>query len=362
MEKFDIIIKNGRVWDGQKFLGSGTYIAIKGGVIAKIGAGTADEAEHVFDAEGMTVLPGLVDIHVHMRGCSDAVYGVPAEASCFPFGVTAAAEAAAELAGGARSLDDMLLKTFVFIAPPVKNNSVSSADIDRLAEEYGKRLVGVKMFLDASNPNLKDVEPFCRICDYAHRRGLKVLVHTTGSPVPFGKIFDILAPGDICTHIFHGGAHTAAEDNFESHKRAKQKGIILDVGMAGGVHTDFAVAKAAIESGVIPCTISTDITKRSVFVRGGNYGMTLAMSIMRHLQMPEEEIFAAVTHRAAKAIGAHDTCGKIEEGRCADIAVITWDKGDLDITDRAGNNLKSSLTYSCRLTIADGQVVCRSGI
>ena len=70
--------------------------------------------------------------------------------------------------------------------------------------------------------------------------------------------------------------------------------------MAGHVHTDFGVLKRAIDADCLPDTISTDITKASAYKRGGRYGMTMCMSIAKHLGMQEEDIFRAVTSTPAK--------------------------------------------------------------
>ena len=164
---------------------------------------------------------------------------------------------------------------------------------------------------------------------------------------------------DILTHAFHGGQGNAAEDGFESMKAAQARGVIIDVGMAGHVHTDFDVMKRAIQHGVVPNTISTDITKMSAYTRGGRYGMTTCMSIARTLGLGEEEIFRAVTSRSAKALGKEDEWGYLKVGRCADIAVLDYANEVFDLTDKAGNRIFTTEGYRCVLTVSDGQVVFR---
>lgn len=66
-QKFDTIIKNGLIYDG---LGSAPYVAdigIAAGQIAGIGQLNDDGAE-LFDASGLMVTPGFVDIHTHYDG------------------------------------------------------------------------------------------------------------------------------------------------------------------------------------------------------------------------------------------------------------------------------------------------------
>ena len=86
-----ILIKNGRVWDGGQFLVAD--ILTEDMRIAKIEPHIADEAQYVYDAEGRIVSPGLVDAHVHMAGIEPDPYGINAEMSALPFGVTAVADA-----------------------------------------------------------------------------------------------------------------------------------------------------------------------------------------------------------------------------------------------------------------------------
>ena len=60
-----ILLKNGTVLVGEAF--QNVDILIENDTIAAIGAGLACEAAEVMDCTGKTVLPGLVDLHVHLR-------------------------------------------------------------------------------------------------------------------------------------------------------------------------------------------------------------------------------------------------------------------------------------------------------
>jgi dihydroorotase len=63
----DILIKNGHLIDPAAAVDGVKDILVKDGVIAEIGAGIPGEAQKVIDASGKFVLPGLVDMHVHLR-------------------------------------------------------------------------------------------------------------------------------------------------------------------------------------------------------------------------------------------------------------------------------------------------------
>ena len=351
-----ILVKNGIIWDGGRFLDGN--VLVENGVIKEIGSSIETLTDYTYDASGCIVSPGFVDIHTHVRGISSDQFGVPIDAVSFPFGVTAVADASA--AKGNRALADLLMvKNVVFLDSGIFENRAVFAGTDQMLELYGDKAIGIKIYFDTEVSEVCDIQPLQEVCAYARAHKLKVMVHCTNSPVPIGEVLDCLAPGDICTHAYHGGVYTTAEDDFAALKEAKMRGVIIDAGMAGGVHTDFKVLKAAIKSDALPDVISTDITSYSAFIRGGRYGMTMCMSMMRHYGINEEKILRAVTSDAAKALGKEKEWGYLKVGRRADVSVVAYSDCGFHITDKAGNIMTDNKGYRCRLTIADGQVVYR---
>lgn len=62
----ELFIKNGRVWNGTGFT-EGNVLAVDG-MISAVGADVSPTPDcRVIDAAGASVLPGLVDVHVHLR-------------------------------------------------------------------------------------------------------------------------------------------------------------------------------------------------------------------------------------------------------------------------------------------------------
>jgi N-acyl-D-aspartate/D-glutamate deacylase len=62
---FDIVIKNGKIFDGTGNPWFRANIGIENGVISRITRKDDLEAEKVIDARGHAVMPGIVDIHSH---------------------------------------------------------------------------------------------------------------------------------------------------------------------------------------------------------------------------------------------------------------------------------------------------------
>ncbi len=89
-----VLIKNGRLVDSR--MDGKSDILIKDGKIEKIAPQIDQPAEVVIDATGLTVLPGLVDMHVHLRdpgyeykedilsGCEAAAAGGVTAVACMP--------------------------------------------------------------------------------------------------------------------------------------------------------------------------------------------------------------------------------------------------------------------------------------
>lgn len=348
-----ILIQNGRLWNGEAF--ETADILSEKGIITAIGQDLACEKAYVYDAKGKLVTPGLVDCHMHFAGISRPSYAITPEA-CFAFGVTAAADAGSSL-GSFVTLAHFTLKNAVFAESVIRDDRLDETATRRLIAQYGSKCIGIKMFYDANSPRVRTIQPLQQVCAFARKLGLKVLVHCNHSPTSMLSIVETLAPGDILSHVFHGGDNNCLEADYAAFRLARQKGVVLDAAFAGFVHTDFAILRKAFADGWYPDTISTDLTKSSAFKRGGRYGLTMAMSMARTAGMAEEDILRAVTTAPAKALGQN--WGSLAVGGTADIAVLDYTDEPFSLTDHAGNTLESALGYRCKLTIANGIVVYR---
>ena len=63
----DLLIKNGRVIDPCSNIDEVMDIFVSEGIIKSVGKDIEEEADRVIDAKGMWVMPGLIDLHVHLR-------------------------------------------------------------------------------------------------------------------------------------------------------------------------------------------------------------------------------------------------------------------------------------------------------
>ncbi|MBO6658714.1 MAG: amidohydrolase family protein [Pseudomonadales bacterium] len=68
MAEYDLIIRNGEVFDGNGGPSIQADVALKNGVISKVAPSIEGDATRTIDARGKIVTPGFVDVHTHYDG------------------------------------------------------------------------------------------------------------------------------------------------------------------------------------------------------------------------------------------------------------------------------------------------------
>lgn len=84
-QKYDIVIKNGRVIDGSGNPWFAADVAIQSGKIAGIGFFQTSEGAKVIDAKNQIICPGFIDVHTHVE---DALQKLPTADNFIYDGVT----------------------------------------------------------------------------------------------------------------------------------------------------------------------------------------------------------------------------------------------------------------------------------
>jgi dihydroorotase len=340
------VISGGRVIDPAQGVDAVRDLHIAGSEIAGDGGGAAGETS-VFDAAGLIVTPGLVDIHTHFFYGMTSMAVDPRTAFAAT-GVTTAVDA-----GTSGSANFMNFRTFIleparlhlygflnlyvigFAAGPgdwpryIK--SMSPLDI-ALVEPAAKiiarnrdRLVGVKVLAPHQGSELagQTAELVGRAVAIAESSGTRVMCHIDGG-ADLSAVLDQLRAGDIITHCYHGKEPCILDGSGQIRPEvteARQRGVLFDFAPADHHHFSWAVTEAAAAAGFWPDTISTDLANP---VKGDPPFASLpdCMSMLLHAGMPLPDVVAAATSRAAAAVGLSDQHGSLAPGRAADLTVL----------------------------------------
>jgi N-acyl-D-amino-acid deacylase len=81
---YDLVITNARVVDGSGNPWFRADVAVRGGVIARVGRVAPSEGARVIDARGQILAPGFIDVHAHVEN----IYNLPDAENFVRMGVT----------------------------------------------------------------------------------------------------------------------------------------------------------------------------------------------------------------------------------------------------------------------------------
>tara|TARA_B100000745_G_C19988868_1_gene335226 strand:- start:93 stop:683 length:591 start_codon:yes stop_codon:yes gene_type:complete len=166
-----------------------------------------------------------------------------------------------------------------------------------------------------------------------------------------------LRPGDMVTHCYAVSKPMIdANDKVKPYFfEAQKRGIKFDVGHGSGSFS-FRVAKAAIEQGLLPDTVSTDMHEPSIMVNQGTMPETMTKLLVLGMELPD--IVKRSTWDPAVAIG-HPELGNLGQTALADIAVLDIAEGDFGLTDNGTGNRRMSADKRIvvEMTIKGGDVV-----
>ena len=367
LHKYDLLLKGGRLIDPASDRDGQFDIATSGGHIALVDKDISPNlARTVADVSGLVVTPGLVDLHAHFYGYSASI--LP-DAHCLPEGTTTAVDAGGS---GHLTFDDFNEQ---IIAPAITNvfallniagegmvgepeQDLDGMDSELTALKIAQRpdlIVGVKV-AHYMGPGW---EPLDRGIQAAEENGVYLMVDQ--SPIhtrPMDEMMlEHLRPGDMVTHCYAlSKPMTDIHDKVKPHFiQARERGVQFDVGHGAGSFS-FRIAKAAIEQGFLPDTISTDMHRASILANQATMPETMSKLLAIGMELPE--IIRRSTWEPAQAIG-HPELGNLGQTVPADIAVLNITEGEFGLVDNGTGNrvYKSDKRIVCEMTIKNGQVV-----
>lgn len=370
---FDLILRGGTVLDPGQDLEGRMDVAFANGRVAAIGPDLSVSAAEAIDVSGKLVTPGLIDLHGHFFHRGQPLFADP-DAVCLPSGVTTGVDAGSAGWATYAAFRDYVIqraetRVLAFLNLATTGLVSLAAGVGelqdlRFAQEERTRdalrrfpeLLGIKVRIQRLATGEANALPVLdmarRICN---ETGTRLMVHVSGTPIPLEAILERLRPGDIATHIFNGHEHgilDAAGKIRPAVREAAERGVILDVGHAG-VHIDLDVARAALDQGLPPTTLSTDIVRPQVARRV--YDLPGVMSTFLALGMSVPEVIRAVSDAPARALGQAGALGALVPGAAGDAAVLELEDGEFTFGDAAGHEIRTTRRFVPVLTVRAGR-------
>lgn len=377
--KCDILIRGGDVIDPSQNLRGVRDVAVADGKVLSIAERIRDaDPRYTIDARGLLVVPGLIDLHLHVYPHSP--FGLEPDPLCAANGVTTMLDT-----GTAGSYQfDAFRRDYIDGAVPEIFGLVNLSCIGLMAGQMGELLdrryadvegvrqviarhpdvaVGVKIRAGAHLIGSGDQgwANFRDAVRAARESGTWLMVHIGECPMSIPEMLDHLQSGDCITHCFKGGSTRILDDSdrvFDEVRQAAERGVIFDVGHGAGSF-QWEVVEAAMEQGFEPTTISTDLHVKNI--NGPVYDMPTTMSKFLHLGMSLERVIELSTVRPASALGREHEIGTLRPGTVADIAVLEQHDGSFRFTDSYGQHRTGSELLSAAVTVRKGRILPGGG-
>ena len=347
---FDLLLRRARLVDDTV-----SDIALKDGKIAALGDVDGPALKTIELGGECYVSAGWIDSHVHCYPKSPIYHDQP-DSVGIATGVTTVVDAGST---GADDIDDFYTLTreaatevyallnISRVGLIAQNELANMVNIDADAvREAVKRhpdfIVGLKARMSSSVVGENGITPLDRAKAMQAQNGdLPLMVHIGNNPPDLDEIAERLGAGDIITHCYNGKPNRILTPQGElraSVMRAISRGVRLDVGH-GTASLSFAVAKRAIELGILPHTISSDIYCRNR-ISGPVHSLANVMSKFLAIGMSLPQVIECVTANAADGLRLKQK-GRLQVGLDADLTLFTLKRQPTVLVDAENDSLQA---------------------
>jgi dihydroorotase len=371
-QRFDLLIQGGTVIDPGQGLHGPLDVAVKDGKIAAVAKDIPpDRASNVFNVKDRIVTPGFIDAHVH---CYEGV-GRCANADhyCLGRGVTTVVDAGSAGSENITNFHKYIIRNsstriyaFVDIGVlgvisldhPYDNPAwVNPKAVAQAIEEFRPTTIGVKVRLAESIEGDKDLDILKKAIEAAEITQVPVMVHINDPHSPLPDILKLMRKGDIYTHCFAGRKNFILDANgklLPEVMEARQRGVYFDTAQ-GQAHFSFDVAEKAMQQGLIPDTISTDLSTAAVVRR--IYDLPTMVSKTMAIGVDLDRAVAMVTANPAKMFAFDVNIGTLKPGHEADIGVFDLEEGNFEFEDTEGKKRTGRQRLVNKAVVSRGELL-----
>ncbi|CAN5745227.1 amidohydrolase/deacetylase family metallohydrolase [soil metagenome] len=371
----DLLIRGGRVIDPASDFDGIADVAITGGQITEVGPDLSRlDAARTVDANGLLVVPGLIDIHAHTY--THMSHSIDPDLIGVQAGVTTIVDAGTAGPCTWAPFYHFVIKTaktrtlaFLHLArngqafiPAIRIDDDIDFDATvQTAREYPDEIIGVK--LRAVGPAVTTMG--ARMVELTRRAaresGGMQMIHI-GDPEADGptlteSVLTNLERGDILAHIYTHQPGSLLDANGQAMPEvfeARDRGVVME-SSPGGSNFSFEVAKRLMDQGLLPDVIGTDLTGRG---RGFLvHSLTEIMAKHIALGLSLHDVIHMTTSASASVLGLDDRIGKLAPGYEADVTLLRQEQGRWIFRDLPGDTLQGDTALVPVLTVKAGETI-----
>ncbi len=354
-----MLIRGGIVVDPDQGLHARRDLRLDEGRIIELGDGLMPRpGEEVVAAGDRLVLPGLIDLHVHVFwGASH--YGIEPDPHCLGTGTTTVVDAgsagAHTFAAFRRYVIDVSATRIVpflnigatgMVSPDVGEleelRHIDRAAALRTIDAHRDLIRGIKVRLSRDLVGSNAAVALRTAREAGEAAGLPIMVHVGDTPIPLARILDELRAGDVITHCYHGreeGILDARGTVAPAVRQAASRGVLFDVGHGKGSFS-FQVARQALAQGFRPGTISSDLHVYNL--DGPVFDLVTTMSKFLHLGLPLDEVVTLTTTAPARVIGHDRLLGTLRPGSAGDVTLLALQEEAVTFEDTVGERVSGT--------------------
>jgi dihydroorotase len=345
---YDLVIRGGRVIDPAASLDDVRDVAIAMGRIARVSRGITGEATEVIDARGKLVVPGLLDIHTHTGRSADGPRmlledGVTGWIDAGSAGADQVADPVA-VARASPQVGRVLVNIGrAGVVADGDTMDLARADVAAARDAISRHrdmIVGVKARLSRDVAGANDYEVLRRAQEVVKGFGLPVMIHMGQTSSPLPKLFELLKPGDIVTHMFAPPPNAIIDERGQilpAVREARRRGVWFDVGNGRTGHIRWDVVDGVMKQKFWPDTISTDWNTMSRTT--GVVDLPNCLSKFLNYGMSVAQVVACATVNAARTFPVFKDRGTLKEGAPADVTLLEVRGGTFQFEDNYNNRI-----------------------
>jgi dihydroorotase len=351
----DLILKGGRIIDpasGRDAIGDVAFGAAK---VIEVGSDLPGTGAEVVDAQGLLVVPGLIDLHTHVYWGGTSL-GVDAAEVARRSGTTTFVDAGSAGPGTFHGFRRHVIEPSPLRIIPYLNVSFPGifafsnavmvgecADLRlldprecvRVINAHRDLIAGVKVRVGRTAGGASGAAPLDIALEVAEETGLPVMAHLDNPPPSRLEVLSRLRRGDILTHCFRPFPNAPVRGDGQIREEvleARRRGVIFDIGHGGGSF-GFGTAEAMLAAGFLPDVISSDV--HTLSINGPAFDQLVTMSKFLSLGMELVDVIRAGTLAPAAALCRMDI-GRLESGAAGDASVLELVEGDFEYRDVLG--------------------------